>query len=48
MKYANKEYCAPRTDIFQLGSNERLMQDVPMAGSPTHGEVGEGGEGFFP
>jgi len=43
MKYGNKEYITPQTDIFQLSSKDRLMQD--LQGTGTHPQP-EGGEGF--
>ena len=30
-----KQYISPKTDIFVLTGKERLMEDIPMAGSPT-------------
>jgi len=31
-----KQYIQPSTEVFCLGANEKLMQDFPLAGSPTH------------
>lgn len=28
-------YISPRTDVFVLTGKERLMEDIPMAGSPS-------------
>lgn len=36
----HKQYIAPFTTVFQLAPHERLMEDFPMAGSPSHGQVG--------
>lgn len=35
----HKQYIEPLTSVFELAPNERLMQDFPMAGSPSHGQV---------
>ncbi len=31
-----KQYIQPSTEVFCLGANEKLMQEIPLAGSGTH------------
>lgn len=37
-----KQYLAPRTDVFNLGPNVRLMQDFPLGASPSMHNPGQG------